>query len=84
MSTSISPVARNSTAIGILPNPQPVQGTNTVRSWGLQLAKFSGVVVGQPVTATIRIESFVPEPATAALVGLAMLGLVGFGRRRNG
>jgi hypothetical protein len=66
-----------------LPNPQPVQGTNTVRSWGLQLAKFSGVVVGQPVTATIRIESLVPEPATLALVVLATLGIIGFGRRRS-
>ncbi len=67
-----------------LASPQAVQGTSTVRSWGLQLAKFSGVVIGQPVTATIRIESFVPEPATAALVGLAVLGLVSFGRHRHG
>jgi hypothetical protein len=65
-----------------LPNPQQVQGTNTVRAWGLQLAKFSGVAIGQPVTATIRIESLVPEPATAVLVVLASLSVLGFGRRR--
>jgi hypothetical protein len=67
-----------------LPNPQAVQGTNTVRAWGLQLAKFSGVVVGQPVSATIRIESLVPEPSTAAMIGFAVLGLLGFARRRIG
>jgi PEP-CTERM motif-containing protein len=66
-----------------LANPQAVQGTNTVRAWGLQLAKFSGVVIGQPITATIRIESLVPEPTTVALVSLAVLGLAGFGRRRS-
>jgi hypothetical protein len=67
-----------------LPNPQAVQGTNTVRAWGLQLAKFSGVVVGQPVSATIRIESLVPEPSTAAMIGFAVLGLLRFARRRIG
>jgi hypothetical protein len=64
-------------------NPKPVQGTGTIRAWGLQLAKFSGMVVGQPVNATIRIEGVVPEPATLGLVCIAMFGLVGFGRRRG-
>jgi hypothetical protein len=64
-------------------SPQAVQGTNTVRQWGLQLAKFSGMTVGQPVNATIRITSLVPEPSTVALIASAALGLVGFSRRRS-
>jgi hypothetical protein len=55
-------------------NPQPVQGTNAIRAWGMQLAKFSGMTIGQPVNATIRIEGVIPEPASAVLVGLAILG----------
>jgi hypothetical protein len=62
-------------------NPKAVQGVNAIRNWGLQLAKFSGVAVGQPVAATIRIEGVVPEPGSAVLAGLAVLGLVGFARR---
>jgi hypothetical protein len=63
-------------------SPQQVQGTATVRQWGLQLAKFSGMTVGTPVNATIRIQSLVPEPTTVGLAVVAALGLVGFSRRR--
>jgi hypothetical protein len=62
-------------------NPQPVQGTNAVGAWGMQLAKFSGMSIGQPVNATIRIEGVVPEPASAVLAGWAALGVFGFTRR---
>jgi hypothetical protein len=65
-----------------LANPQPVQGTNAIRAWGLQLAKFSGMVVGQPVQATIRLEG-IPEPTSAMLAGFAALALTGFARRRG-
>lgn len=65
-------------------NPQAVQGTDAVRQWGMQLAVFDGsIVVGQPINATILIESRIPEPTSIALVGLALLGLVGCGRRRT-
>jgi hypothetical protein len=66
-----------------LPSPQPVQGTNAIRAWGLQLGKFSGITFGQPITATIRIEGVIPEPATLSLIALAGLGMVGFARRRS-
>jgi hypothetical protein len=64
-------------------SPQQVQGTDTVRSWGFQLAKFSGVVIGQSVNATIQIVSLVPEPTSIALAGMAILGLVEIARRRG-
>lgn len=64
-----------------LANPQPVQGTNAIRAWGVQFGKFSGVAIGQPVNATIRIEGVIPEPATAILLGFATAGLIGIGRR---
>jgi hypothetical protein len=66
-----------------LANPQPVQGTNAIRAWGLQLGKFSGIVLGQPITAVIRIEGVIPEPATLSLVALAGFGMIGFARRRS-
>lgn len=66
-----------------LANPQQVQGTNAIRQFGVQLGKFSGVVVGQPINATIRIEGVIPEPGCAVLAGLAALGMVGFARRRG-
>ena len=64
-----------------LANPQLVQGTNAVRAWGVQLAKFSGMAIGQPVNATIRIEGVIPEPSCAIMAGFAALGLFGFARR---
>ncbi|HEY3394503.1 MAG TPA: hypothetical protein VGK58_17455 [Lacipirellulaceae bacterium] len=66
-----------------LANPQAVQGTNAIRAWGVQLAKFSGMTIGEPVNATIRIEGVVPEPCTALLAVLAAAGLVGVTRRRG-
>lgn len=65
-----------------LANPQTVQGTGAIRAWGLQLAKFSGVAIGEPVNATITIQG-VPEPTSAVLVGLGLLGLGGIARRRG-
>ena len=64
-------------------NPQAVQGTNAIRAWGFQLAKFSGMTIGQPVNATIRIEGVVPEPGMAVLAVLAAAGLIGVTRRRG-
>jgi hypothetical protein len=64
-------------------NPKQVQGTDKVRAWGMQLAKFSGIALGQPVNATIRIEGVVPEPSAALLTILAVLGAAGFVRRRG-
>lgn len=64
-------------------NPQPVQGTNAIRAWGIQLAKFSGMSVGQSVNATIRIEGVIPEPASAALFVLGAFGMLSIGRRRR-
>jgi hypothetical protein len=61
-------------------NPQPVQGTDAVRGWGIQLAKFSGVEIDQPVGATIRIES-VPEPSPLGLLGPAAGVLLVLARR---
>lgn len=66
-----------------LANPQQVQGTNAIRQFGVQLGKFSGVAVGQPITATIRIEGVIPEPGCAMLASLATIGVVGFARRRG-
>ena len=66
-----------------LASPQQVQGTNAIRAWGLQLAKFSGMTIGTPVNATITIEGVIPEPTSAVLVGMAVLGLIGFARRRD-
>ena len=65
------------------PNPQQVQGTDKVRAWGMQLAKFSGVVVGQPINATISLRGPIPEPSAAMLAVLAGLGAFGFTRRRG-
>ena len=64
-------------------NPQSIQGADAVRCWGMQLAKFSGMTIGQPVQATITIEGVVPEPASVALVGLAVMGLVALVRSRG-
>lgn len=58
-----------------LSNPQAVQGTDAIRAWGLQLARFSGMTIGEPVSATIRIEG-VPTPPPA-LVEIPTLS--GFG-----
>lgn len=44
-----------------LGNPQAVQGTGAIRAWGTQLARFSGMTIGEPVEATIRIEGVIPE-----------------------
>jgi hypothetical protein len=65
-----------------LANPQSVQGTNAIRAWGMQLAKFSGMAIGQPIEATIRIEGVIPEPTTGIL-GAALFGLLGIVRRRS-
>lgn len=62
-------------------NPQQVQGTNAIRAFGVQLGKFSGVAIGQPVQATIRIEGVVPEPTSTVLAGIAVLAFLGFARR---
>lgn len=67
-----------------LPSPQQVQGLDNIRQWGVQLADNSGsLVVGQPVNATITIESQIPEPAALTLVGVTMLGMLGIRRRRK-
>jgi hypothetical protein len=63
-------------------NPQPVQGTNNIRAWGIQLGKFSGMTIGEPLSATIRIES-IPEPVTSLLVGLTAACALMVRRRRN-
>ena len=62
-------------------SPQPVQGTNAIRAWGLQLAKFNGMAIGQPVSATIRIEGVIPEPTSAVLLGLGTIGVLSIGKR---
>jgi hypothetical protein len=68
-------------------NPQAVQGTDAIRQWGLQLAKFGGVEIGAPVSATIRIQGAqavaIPAPPTALLLALTLLG-AGLLRRRSG
>jgi hypothetical protein len=64
-------------------NPQAIRGTGTVRAWGMQLAKFSGMTIGTPVNATIRIESLVPEPTSVGLACFAALGMLGVARRRG-
>jgi hypothetical protein len=66
-----------------LSNPQQVQGTNAVRAWGLQLARFSGMTIDQPINATIRIEGVVPEPPSVLLAGLAAMALAYSARRRR-
>lgn len=65
-----------------LSNPQPVQGTNALRAWGIQFGKFSGMTIGEPVQATIRIEG-VPEPTTLVMAGLAAVGAFASARRRG-
>ena len=66
-----------------LANPQQVQGTDAIRAWGVQLAKFSGMAIGQPIDATIRIEGVIPEPSCAMLAALGAFGWFGFARRRG-
>jgi hypothetical protein len=66
-----------------LPGPQQVQGTDTIRAWGIQLGKFSGVVVGQPINATISLRGPIPEPSSALLAVMAGLGTLAFSRRRD-
>lgn len=66
-----------------VPSPSPVQGTNAIRQWGLQIAKFDGVNLGDRIEATIRIEKLVPEPSALAMAGLGGLGLAGLARRRS-
>ncbi len=63
-------------------NPQPVQGTDAIRQWGLQLAKFSGMSIGEPVQATIQIEG-IPEPSAGVLASLSAAALLGLRRRRR-
>jgi hypothetical protein len=64
-------------------NPQPVQGLDAVRQWGVQLAMFDNPpVIGQPINATIRITSTIPEPTTFMLAGASMVGLAMSRRRR--
>lgn len=57
-------------------NPQMIQGADAVRGWGMQLAKFSGMSIGEPVQATITIEGVVPEPSSITLWGLCISGLL--------
>ncbi|HEX2475321.1 MAG TPA: hypothetical protein VHK01_11270 [Lacipirellulaceae bacterium] len=63
-------------------NPKPVQGTDKIRAWGMQLGKFSGVVVGQPINARISLRGPIPEPSSALLAVFAVLGAFGLTRRR--
>jgi hypothetical protein len=53
-------------------NPQMLQGADAVRGWGMQIAKFSGMTIGEPVQATITVEGVVPEPSSIALWGLCL------------
>lgn len=66
-----------------LASPQPVQGLDAVRQWGMQFGLFNNPpVLGQPVDATIRITSKIPEPTTSALLGLTCVGAFTSRRRR--
>jgi hypothetical protein len=66
-----------------LASPQQVQGTDAIRQWGVQLAKFSGMAIGQPVNATIQITSLIPEPTSMTLLCLVALGLAAVRRQRG-
>jgi hypothetical protein len=65
-----------------LANPQAIKGTDKIRAFGVQFASGVAMAIGQPVSATIRIEG-VPEPTSAMLAGLAAFGLIGLARRRG-
>jgi hypothetical protein len=74
-------------------SPAAVNPTTGEFSWDTNastpVGPFSAVIratngIGDGDTATLRFETFVPEPASFALFGIAMVGALGLVRRRNG
>ena len=68
------------------PNIVHPDGNGQIRAnaFGLQIVGPGGMAAGQEISGHIWITRWIPEPTSATLLVLGVVGILGFGRRRIG